>query len=355
MTYYRLLRRAAIVGVVALPVLTTGCGLFSQGSKEIDPPQNSLQNSSQNSPTDKQVMGQVDGQGQQSQMTLYLQDRNGLLAPVTVLKAPEGEKKEGQRALEMMVDGGPMASELPEGFQAVLPKGTEVKEFTVVPDQQLAIADFTKPFGDYNVTDERRIVEAVTWTLTGMQGIQKVEIRLEGEKLGEMPVDGFPLDEPLTRAVGINLEAAEGVNYTQSTPVTLYFSAVTPNDEPYYVPVTRLINRTNNKAKAAMAELIAGPLQANSRLNPVITSDVIVKDVTKKNDVVTVELEDGAYKDGQPTPAEMMQAVVLALTENTGLQKVQIKINGKSDVTDTNNQSYSEPVTRPEHMNPLKL
>ena len=186
-----------------------------------------------------------------------------------------------------------------------------------------------------------------------MQGIKNVEIWMEGQKLAEMPVAGLPIDGSLTRAVGINLQAADGVNYSQSIPVTLYFAAVTPDDESYYVPVTRLVDRTDNKAKSAIEQLISGPLDTDP-LTAVVTSDVIVKSVTTNKDVVTVDLQDDGYKEGQKEPAQMLQAVILALTENTNATKVQIKLNGKTNITDTNNQSYSEPVSRPEHVNAFK-
>ncbi|MBW7476174.1 GerMN domain-containing protein [Paenibacillus oenotherae] len=349
MNHYRLFRRAALVGALVLPVLTTGCGLFSQeASQSIDPPQDNTGNA-----TSWEDSAKAAQQGEGTQMTVYFKDRNGKLAPITVLAEIGSEEKWGQKALEMMVDGGPLSNEIPEGFQAVLPQGTQVKGFDVIADQKLAIVDFSKSFTDYNAMDERSLVEAVTWTLTGMEGIEQVQIWVEGEKLDEMPVDGMPLDDTITRAVGINLEAQDGINYSQSTPVTLYFSAVTPNNETYYVPVTRLINRTDNRAKAAIEQLISGPL-SSKELEAVMTPDVIVKNVTKKNDIATVELEYSGYEEGQQAPAEMMQAVVLAMTENTGLKKVQIKINGKSNVKDTNNQSYSEPVSRPQHMNAFK-
>ncbi|CAH1204107.1 Spore germination protein GerM [Paenibacillus plantiphilus] len=349
MNHYRLLRRTALAGVLALPILTTGCGLFSQeASQPIDPPQGNTGNA-----VSWEDNGNAVQPGEGTQLTVYYKDRNGKLAPVTVLAALGSEEKAGQKALEMMVEGGPLANEIPEGFQAVLPQGTQVIGYNVVADQKLAIVDFSQSFTDYNAMDERSIVEAVTWTLTGMHNIEKVKIWVDGQELLEMPVDGLPLDEPLTRAVGINLEAQEGINYSQSTPVTLYFSAVTPNDETYYVPITRLINRTDNRAKAAIEQLISGPVGSNE-LEAVMTPDVIVKNVTKKNDIATVELEYSGYEEGQQAPAEMMQALVLAMTENTGLAKVQIKINGKSNVKDTNNQSYSEPVSRPQHMNAFK-
>ncbi|WP_219838012.1 GerMN domain-containing protein [Paenibacillus sp. R14(2021)] len=349
MTHYRLFRRAALAGALALPILTTGCGLFSQpASQSIDPPQNSTENVSTNVDP-----GQATAQGDQSQMTLYLRDRNGLLAPVTVMAALGQDEKPGQKALEMMVDGGAYASEIPDGFQAVLPKGTTVKQLTISPDTKTAVVDFSKQFADYNAADERKIVEAVTWTLTGLPDVRNVKIWMEGQALAEMPVDGMPIDNNLTRAVGINLEAVDGVEYSQSTPVTIYFSALTPDNVPYYVPVTRLVNRSNNRAKTAIEQLISGPIN-DLPLKAVMTPDVVVKDVTKKNDVVTVNLQDDSYQAGQQEPAEMLDAIVLALTENTGLSKVQIKLNGKTDFVDTNNQSYSKPVSRPEHVNAFK-
>ncbi|MBW7458596.1 GerMN domain-containing protein, partial [Paenibacillus sepulcri] len=312
------------------------------------------QNSSQNVSGAITDVGQAANHAGQTQMTVYLKDQNGMLAPVAVQAALGEGEKPGQKALEMMVDGGAYASQLPEGFQAVLPKGTEIKDFNIVPDQKLAVVDFSKAFADYNVTEERHIVEAITWTLTSMPDIQKVDIWMEGAKLGEMPVDGMPIDQPLTRSVGINLEAADGVNnYSQTTPVTLYFSALTPNNELYYVPVTRLVNRSDNRAKSAIEQLISGPSEGRA-LTAVMTPDVTVKSVTKQNDIVTVELQDDAYVAGQQEPAEMLQAVVLALTANTGAAKVQIKLNGETDFTDTNNQSYSSPVSAPEHVNAFK-
>ncbi|MFB9327291.1 GerMN domain-containing protein [Paenibacillus aurantiacus] len=370
MTHYRVLRKAALAGVLALPILTAGCGLFSeQASQQIDPPQNSEQTSStgatnaagavtptaQNGTTatpSADAGGEAVAEGQ-TQMTVYLRDQNQLLAPVTVLATLGAEETAGQRALELMVQGGANESELPAGFEAVLPAGTAVNKLDVIADQKKAVVDFNKAFGNYAATDERRIVEAVTWTLTSLPGIDKVELSMDGVKLGEMPVDGYPLDEALTRAVGINLETAEGVDYSQSTPVTLYFSSVTPNDEPYYVPVTRLINRTDNKAKAAIEQLIAGPSNLKS-LTPVATPDIQVKDVKKEKDYVTIDLKDEAYQDGQAMPAQMLKAVVLALAENTGYAKVKITVNGSASVIDTENNSYSEPVDKPVYVNTIK-
>ncbi|OBZ12396.1 GerMN domain-containing protein [Bacillus sp. FJAT-26390] len=345
----RWIRGAVLSGVLVLPMLTAGCGLFSQEtSKPIDPPQIEQKEGVEGAET-----GQAVGVGDESQMTVYLEDRNGYLAPISLQTTLGANEAAGQKALEMMVENGAYANQLPEDFRAVIPQGTQIKSYKYDKEQKLAIVDFSEPFTNYNAKDERTIVEAITWTLTAMPGIEGVEIWYQGAKLPEMPVDGYPLDDKLTRAVGINIEAAEGVNYAQSTPVTLYFSAQTLNEEQYYVPVTRLVARSASPTQAALEQLILGPLNKKELIS-VIVPDVQVKNVVQEGDVVTVDLQDEAYKDGEKLPTEMLQALVLSVTENSKATTVQIKVNGESNVVDMADQSYSQPVGRPHHVNAIK-
>ncbi|KRE51196.1 GerMN domain-containing protein [Paenibacillus sp. Soil522] len=345
----RWIRGAVLTGVLVLPIITAGCGFFSQEtSQSIDPPQVEVKDGTEGAET-----GQAAELGEESQMTVYLEDRNGYLAPISLQTTLGTNETAAQKALEMMVENGAYANQLPEDFRAVIPQGTQIKSYKYDKEQKLATVEFSEPFNDYNVQDERTIVEAITWTLTAMPGIEGVEIWCEGAKLSEMPVDGYPLDETLTRAIGINIEAAEGVNYAESTPVTLYFSAQTLSDEQYYVPVTRLVARSSSPAQAALEQLISGPLN-KKELTSVILPDVQVKNVVQDGDVVTVDLQDEAYQEGQKLPTEMLQALVLSITENTGAATVQIKVNGEANIVDMANNSYSEPVGRPHHVNAIK-
>jgi germination protein M len=131
-------------------------------------------------------------------------------------------------------------------------------------------------------------------------------------------------------------------------PVTLYFSSETPDGDSYYVPVTRLINRTDNLLKASVDQLIAGPLD-QSQLIGVMTPDVQVKSVVPKDNTITVNLQDESMIEGQTEPDEMLQAIILSVTENANAtaSKVQITLNGNTNL-------MTEPVSRPTYVNALK-
>lgn len=344
MKQYKWIRWAAVTGIVVL--LTSGCSeATKEQSQPIDPPQTGADAAATGAQAVSAAMENS------MQVTVYAKDEKGFVAPIAI----RVEKTEGtaKRALEYMVEGGPSQGRLPAGFTSLLPKGTEIKGISI--KDKLAIVDFSNSFTDYNLQDERKILEAVTWTLTSFPTVDKVQIRVEGKELKEMPVGGTPIDDSLTRAMGINLEKPENVEYGQTTPVTLYFLSQNQEEYKYYVPVTRLIQRTDDVAAAVVQQLIAGPDEKKGLAAVMAPGSELLK-VSTAEDVITVNFSDKMLGPDKKAPAEALKAVVLSLTENAGsATKVQILVNGEAKVSATDNQSYAKPVARPSTVNQIKL
>lgn len=341
------LHATVIAGVLVIPLTLSGCGFLTKSTPEqIDPPQDEETIEQETS-----LMEQVEGS---HSYIVYLQDRNGYLAPIS-LPVVIGEQEEvGQKLLELMVDHGLYAALMPEDFRALIPQGTEILGYEFNEETQIATVNFSEPFINYNAADERAIIESIVYTLTSLDGVKGVSIEVNGDPLYEMPVAGYPLASILDRSIGINIELAEGVNHSHSTPVTVYFSAETIDAEQYFVPITRMIDRKDTKVVAALEELIAGP-QNKKDLSPVIMSDVTVMGYEIYDDIAHLDLQDESYEPGEFVPSEMLQAVILSVIDNSGVQAVQIRMNGDINIFDEKNQSYSEPVSMPEKVNALKL
>jgi germination protein M len=251
--FNKLLRASAILMLV--PLALTGCSVFGpkkHTTRPIDPPPASahLDNAK------PVAAAQKAEQKKESGMELYFLTDTGYVVPYVLnIPAAKGIAKE---ALKFMVQGGPGEGLLPAGFSPILPKGTQIKALSI--KDGVATIDFSKHFLNYAPNMEEKILNAVTWTLTGFSSVKEVNIRVEGKPLLVMPKKKTPA-QGLTRNRGINLEVVEGTELSQSMPVTVYFLGQTSNNDIYYVPVTRMVNRTDNVAEVAMQELIKGPQQ----------------------------------------------------------------------------------------------
>ncbi|UHA74398.1 GerMN domain-containing protein [Paenibacillus sp. 481] len=350
MMQVQMIRRGALVFCVTVPLLITACG--GGESALIDTPPAELE---------AQMLAAADGQSkataatmntgsdehaQKPNMTVYVKDRNGYLAPISYHWDQAEPKALATAALEMLVKGGVHQQKLPAGFTAPLPEGTRVLNVKLEPKQKLAIVEFSKSFADYEPKQERELLESITWTLTSLPDVERVQLWLDSKKLNEMPVDGTPLDIPLSRSYGINVEKGDSVNYLHSMPVTLYFSAMTQEGKGYYVPVTRLIEPSQDPVTATIQQIIAGPLDKQA-LAMVATQETKINSIERKEDVITVDLADSMFEKGERVPSELLHAVVLSLTEQAGVGKVQIRINGVADIRGTDEKDYSQPVSRP--------
>lgn len=367
------IRGISAVCLLALPLVLSGCGLFGSDSASIDAPPAEVEAQmlqvSGDTTLDSGVFGSVVEENSKTpekgssktskkaasgeRTTVYLEDGNGLLAPVSLSLPKSKESSALKNSLLALVSKGAYASALPEGFKGVLPAGTNVENITV-DKSKLAVVEFNAEFNNYDPLEERKILEAITWTLTGQEDIKAVQLWVDGKKLTEMPLQSFPLDRPLTRTIGINLPK-QGPSLINSSAVTVYFSTTSPEGTQYYVPVTRFVPAGQDKLTAAMNELITGP-ESDTGLEMVMTEGTVLDSVDAgQNGVVTVALTDDMFADGKGVPAELLQSVVLTVAQNTEDALVQIRLNGKESITDTDNVDYSKPVSAPEYLNDLQL
>ncbi|UOY94190.1 GerMN domain-containing protein [Ectobacillus sp. JY-23] len=336
---------------VASSVLLTGCGMFGEQKKEqIDPPKNVTYTK------EEQAKQSGEKKVEAAKRELYLVDKNGFVVPQALALPDAKDNAVIKQSLEYLVKDGPVTNLLPNGFQAVLPANTTVNGVDI--KDGTAIADFSAEFKKYKKEEERRIVEAITWTLTQFKDVQRVKIRIDGQDLAMMPVDKTPIGEGLSRADGINFDDRQVLDVMNTKPVTLYFVAQN-NKQTYYVPVTRRI--ANNKETATkegeviavVNELVKGP-SYKSQLSSDFNAGVKVLTPPKlEGGKVTLNFNQNIYGDTKKSMISnhVLQALVLSLTEQKGVEGVAIQVDGKASIVKENGEKLTAPVTRPQNVN----
>lgn len=332
-----------------VPLLLNGCvfGPEKDASQPIDPPPAGV-NENTSEVTAKQAEKE-ETEKQSLGIELYFMTQTGHVAPYTLnLPSSKGIAKE---VLKFMVKEGPGQAMLPKGFTPILPKGTQVKALNI--QNGVATIDFSKEFLNYKQEEEEDLLSAVAWTLTGFSTVNEVNIWVDGKPLAVMPKGKTPA-QGLTRNDGINLEVAKGTDITRSMPVTLYFLGQLPDNHTYYVPVTRMVNATDNVGETVINELVKGP-QLESGLSAALDTTLKVNKVQVKGDLAVADFGEQLLQYGKNAASEeALQTIVLSLTENTAAEKVKLVVNGKQNVTIAGKKPVGEPVTRPKFINPNK-
>lgn len=355
----------SIMSLTLSVLLLSGCGLFgpeeTSGPQPIDPPQMS-QKDAPVGPSKEVTINVTPEQGievaetdnmakavEMKNTPVYLLDPEGYVVPITVtLPKEEGAAKQ---VLNYMIKGGPIEGVKPEGFTALIPEGTKILGMTI--KEGVATVDFSPEFKNYEAKNEQKLIDAITFALTSFDSIKEVQVWINGYPQDVMPVDGTPISS-LTRANGINLELASNVRVGDTTPVTLYFQGETADNASYFVPVTRLIPRTDNKAMATLEQFIKGPKQGTNLFSSILPTTKVL-DVKMNKGVALVNFDDKllSFNNGRANPLAM-ESILLSLTENTEASQVQFMVNGKMNVM-AGDKDYSKPVSRPEQVNPGKM
>lgn len=341
-------RRLQVTAVFLLLFVLTGC-MFGpqQTSKPIDPPPPEVELDAK-AVDAKQTKEKAENDKKSAGTELYFLTDTGYVVPYTLKIPVEGGI--AKQALRFMVKGGPAEALLPKGFMALLPKGTQVKGLNI--QDGIATVDFSKEFLNYPEDQEEKVVNAVTWTLTGFANVEKVNIWVDGKSLSELPKQKTPAQN-LSRNRGINLEVAEGVEIHRAMPVTLYFLGQNPDNEVYYVPVTRMINRHPDVALRTLQELIRGP-KHQSGLSGAFDHGTAINKVQVQGKWVVADLGEQLleYSSDHKASKDAIQTLVLSLTENTKLDGVKLTVNGKTDGLSITKKQGADMVSRPEFINP---
>lgn len=205
--------------------------------------------------------------------TIYLVDSNNYVARTSIATCKCDGVDLAKDLVNGLIIGGSKNNIIPNGFRSILPP--DVSILNIELNNKILVIDFSKELLEVNEKDEEKMLEAIIYTLTSINGIDKVIIKVEGEVLDKLPNSKNNIPTVLDRSYGINkIYDLSSLNDIMSY-TTYYIS--TYNDNKYYVPVTKYVNsKDSDIVKVIIKELGSSPiyqtnlmsyLNANTTLN----------------------------------------------------------------------------------------
>jgi len=350
------MNKKIISAVLLSSILLSGCGLFGiNGKEKIDPPKSVTYTDEEMNTDDTgtdatgvETTDSENGIAGTIKTELYLISKDGYVVPQT-LALPSTESIATQ-ALEYLVKDGPVTEMLPNGFREVLPADTKL---SVNIEGKVATVNFSKEFKEYQAEDEMKILQAITWTLTQFDTIDKVKFQLNGFALSKMPVAGTPIGEALSRENGINLDTTDVVDVSNTKPLTVYYLGGEEGSY-YYVPITkRVSNIETNNITAAVNELVKGPSYTANLESDFLANVDLLNEPIVENGKVILNFNEAVFSSSEERiiSQHLLNALVLSLTEQKGIESVEVTVNGEGELVNEKGEKLADPVTRPQKVN----
>jgi len=317
-----MIKRSITLLIVSLLITLTACN-FDTNNKttksnldETTPSQNEKvvqsegNNSSNGSHEDKSSTKQ--------KVSLYFLNKDNSALVQEVRNIEISEMAILRATMEALIEG-PNKAEL----RRTMPEGVSI--LGIKRDGKIAVVDFSKEYKikESGVPEELKRISVVN-TLTGISGIEKVKIMVEGHEL--LDSNGKAFGE----MARVNLDKNGSVSADQSQVVTVYFGSP---DSNFIVGEKRKVTVGANSTieKEVMEEILKGP--QNKELYPVIPENTrIISVSTSKDGTCEINLSKEFHNNafaGSAGGAITINSIVNSLTELKTVKKVQFLIEGK--------------------------
>ena len=254
---------------------------------------------------------------------VYLINKNNLLTPLTVVI----EKKdllvdELKELVSLLKEESNLKN---DNFNKVLNKECDLKNITL--EDSTVTLNFNESFNNYDVKNEKRIVESLVWTCLQYDEITNVKLQVEDKNLTYMPLNNTPLPSLLNKDIGINSHIAIG-DTTKET-VNVFYETTIENDK-YYVPVSIKVDDLDNNHE----EIVKGmtynlPLYTNLKIPSLVNRIEVLKyNEIDDNNSLNLELSSKALYDEKTIDSSVFDLLVMNLMFNDkNIDSVSVSVN----------------------------
>jgi len=259
---------------------------------------------------------------------IYLEDNNGYLARAVVpLSSSETEiETRAKELLEILIKDGVGESKIPNGFKSLIPSDTKI--LSIKYEDGVLKLNLSQELLDVTEEKEEKVIEAIVYTLTTINKVEKIILYVDGDILNKLPKTGINLPSTLDRTFGINKDY-NITSIKEINQVTVYYVSKF-NDNYYYVPVTKYLNDDREKIKIVIEEL-TGSTNYNSNLMSFLNSNTELISVNNSDNVMELEFNNSILNnlDTKDILEEVIYTISLSIEDNYNVDQVVFSVDNE--------------------------
>lgn len=254
--------------------------------------------------------------------SIYLLDDYNYLGKTEIVINSTTTEEKIKELLDALISGGTLEDRIPNGFRSLLPSDTKI--LSIKYEDGLAKIDFSEELLDIDISLEEKMIEAIIYTVTSIEEVDKLIIYVNGNILSKLPQTKINLPSTLDRNFGIN-KVYDFTKTNEINQVTIYYLKKNNNDF-YYVPVTKYLNDSRDKIKIIIDELTSYNTY-NTNLISYLNSNTELLAIEEQANIL--ELTFNSYIFSDVTDKEILEEVIyticLSVKDNYEVDEVVIK------------------------------
>ena len=255
--------------------------------------------------------------------SIYLIDKNDYVARTNINIDSKSKEGIAIELINALINGSSKNKYLPDGFKSYIPVETKINKISINGD--LIIIDFNEKILNIK-TNEEKMIESIVYTLTEIDGINRVQILINGEILTKLPISGKHLPSILDRSIGINkLVKTNSFKHTQD--VTTYFINTSANNT-YYIPVTIITDDPREKIEIIIKELESKD-NIDSNLSTYISAGTVLENYHILENEFNMEFNSLIFNGLNDISEEVIYGLALSIKDNYDINKISIDVNSK--------------------------
>lgn len=258
---------------------------------------------------------------------IYLLDNYDYLSRTKISASNKDLISKSTDLIESLTIDGKKKDIISNGFRAILPKNTKVLNI-ILKDKILSI-DFSQEFNDVEEKYEEKLIESLIYTLTSIDGIDKIEILVEGKKLSKLPKSKELLPEYLDKDYGIN-KKYELTSLNDIYSYTVYY-VNNYNNESYYTPVTKYINSEKQDKVKIIIDELATSITYETNLMSYLDNNVKLLDYEIIDNKIKLNFNNLILSDitSNIILEEVIYTIGLSLCDELDIEEVIFQVNNK--------------------------
>lgn len=262
------------------------------------------------------------------EMPIFLLDKDNFVARSTIVKDSVEKIQMIKDIIESLTKDTKKSSYIKDGFSAIIPINTKLLDVSIKED--IVILNFSKELLNVSISEEEKMIEAITYSILEIEDIKKISIMVDGNALTKLPNSNKKIPQYLDKNYGINkIYNIDNIKDTSKTTI-YYLSKI--NDYYYYVPVTKISNDTLERVEVIIKELKSTPIY-HTNLISYLQASASISNYELLEDSINLSFNNYliANMKDEDILEEVKYSIALSIRDTYGINEVLFNIPNIED------------------------